>query len=116
MRTTTALLVKFLMAFVFAYIALTVIDANPVSWVLFIAIVATAVNYLFGDLVVLRNYGNIVASVGDGLMAAVVAYIFALFIPLIVVSALSLIVFAVLVAVGEYFFHRYLLSSDKVAP
>jgi len=49
-------------------------------------------------------------------MGALVAYIFSWLIPAFMVSLTSLLLFAVLIAIGEYFFHQYLLKSEKVAP
>lgn len=115
-QTAIALIVKFVMTFVFALIAFTVLINNPWTWVLALAVIATAVNYVLGDLFVLPKFGNAVASVGDGVMGALVAYIVSLVTPLFVVNLTSLLLFAVLVAVGEYFFHQYLSRNEKVAP
>ncbi|TYO98061.1 DUF2512 family protein [Desulfallas thermosapovorans] len=115
-KTVTALLVKFIMTLVIAGIALVFIDNNAWTWALWVAIIGTAVNYLVGDLVVLPKYGNIVASIGDGVMAALVAYIIDLISPVFQTSFTALALLAVLVAVGEYFFHQYLLREEKVEP
>ncbi|QGU95799.1 DUF2512 family protein [Clostridium bovifaecis] len=115
-KTTTALLVKLLLTFIAGWITLGAMDGNTIGWVFTFAVVGTILNYLLGDLYILPSYGNITASIGDGIMAAVIAY---------VLDALStnfdtrfgtLIILAVLVAAVEYFFHRYLIKSDEVAP
>ena len=116
MITMTALAIKFLMTFVFAWLTFGLMDGNFLSWVLFVAIIGTVLNYLAGDLVVLPKFGNIVASAGDGVMGALVAYIISLSTPNFVVSLTSLVIFAILIAVGEFFFHQFLLKSKKVAP
>lgn len=115
-KTTTALLVKFGMTFVAAAIALYYIDGNTIGQVLIFSILGTAINYLIGDLFVLPSFGNIVASVGDGILAAALAYIMDLVIPAFRTTFTSLAVLAVLVAVAEYFFHQYIARSEKVAP
>ncbi len=116
MITATTLLIKFLMTFVFAWVTFGLMDGNFLSWVFFVALVGTVLNYLAGDLFVLPKFGNIVASTGDGIMGALVAYIISLFTPAFVVSLTSLVIFAILIAVGEFFFHQFLLKSKKVAP
>lgn len=116
MKTFWALFVKFLMTFLFAWLAFGFIDGNAWGWIGFVALVGTVVNYLVGDLAVLPRFGNAVASTGDGLMAALVAYAFSIMIPEFVTSLFSLAIFAVTVAAGEYFFHGFLKSSEKVAP
>lgn len=115
-NTATALLVKLVMTLLFAGLTLVYVDGNPWSWVFLIAFLVTAVNYLAGDLVVLPAFGNLIASIGDGVMAALLAYVVDLLTPAVRTSAASLVVFAVLVAIGEYFFHQYLRRSDTVEP
>lgn len=115
-KTSTALLLKFLMTFVAAIITFQFIDGNSWLAVFIIALIGTAVNYLVGDLMVVPRWGNITAAIGDGLMAAILAYIIALIWPGVAVSLTSVIIFAVLVAVSEYFFHIYLGNSEEVSP
>ncbi|WP_347488118.1 DUF2512 family protein [Desulfoscipio sp. XC116] len=115
-KTATALIIKFIMTFVFAGIALAFIDHNTWGWIFVVAVVGTALNYFVGDLLVLPKYGNIVASVGDGVMASLTAYIISLLAPAFRTSFTALAILAVLIAVGEYFFHQYLLRSEKVEP
>jgi len=117
-KTATALLVKFIMTFVFALLALSLlVDNNSWTWSFWVALLGTAVNYVVGDLLVLPKFGNIVATVGDGVMAALTAYIIDYLVPTAFqTSFTALILFGVLVAVGEYFFHQYLRRSEKVEP
>jgi len=115
-NTLTALVVKFVMTFLLATIAFRFVDANTWQWILVVSVASTLLNYLVGDLLVLPTLGNAVASVGDGLMGALLAYAVAVYIPEFSASFAGLAVFAVTVALGEYFFHQFLLSADKVAP
>ena len=61
-------------------------------------------------------FGNVVASIGDGAMGAVLAYFISFFTRDFRITTRSLLIFGVIVAVAEYFFHIYLKQSDKVAP
>lgn len=115
-KTATALLIKFGMTFVVAVVAFSLIDRNIWLWPFALAIVGTALNYFLGDLYVLPKFGNTVAAVSDGVLAALTAYVFDLIIPAFRTTATTLVTFAVLVAVGEYIFHRYLRRSEKVEP
>lgn len=115
-KTTTALAIKFVMTLVFAWIAFGFIDGNDFSWILLLGIIATVGNYILGDLYVLPKFGNIVASLGDGGVGVLIAYVMAVLIPAFLVSTTSLVTFFFLVAIGEYFLHQYLLKSEKVAP
>jgi type VI protein secretion system component VasF len=49
-------------------------------------------------------------------MAALIAIVVAMVAPAFTITTHSVLAFAVLVAVGEYFFHQYLLKADKVEP
>lgn len=115
-RTATALILKLIMTVAFAAGAFILVDGNTWLWPVIVGIAGTVINYLLGDLFVLPKYGNIVASVGDGVLAALVAYIVDLIVPVFATSALSLVIFGFLVAIGEYFFHQYLKASEKVEP
>ncbi|MEG6616696.1 DUF2512 family protein [Peptococcaceae bacterium 1198_IL3148] len=115
-RTTMALIVKFIMTFLAAWIIFGVMLDNPLSHVLLLSALGTAINYLLGDLMVLPKFGNAVASVGDGVMAALTAYILDMLIPVFETTFTALILFTLAVAAFEYFFHQYLLKDEKVAP
>lgn len=116
MKTFWALLVKFIMTFVFAALTFFYLVTNPIISVFWVALAVTVVNYLVGDLLVLSAFGNSVASIGDGIMGALVAYIAALAVPVFSAPFNALAVFALLIAIGEYIFHQYLRQSEKVAP
>ena len=116
-KTAIALIVKFLYTFVFGWLTLSLIDNNSTRWVAMVALVATGLNYMFGDLVVLSRFGNILASLTNGLMAVMLAYIFRTFTAHANKTTLgTLVIFALLIAIGEYFFHKYLLASKEVSP
>ena len=112
-KTTTALLIKFVMTFLAAAVAFALVGTVTWSWVLIVSLAGTSINFLLGDLLILPSFGNIVAAVGDGLLGAATAYVIALIIPT-AVSASSLAAFGLLVAVGEYFFHKYLVRAGVV--
>ncbi|MGE5483613.1 MAG: DUF2512 family protein [Ignavibacteriales bacterium] len=115
-KTTVALLVKLAATFISALIAFSMVERNAPGTVFLLAVLGTVLNYVLGDLVILNNTSNLVASIADGGVSAVTAYIFDLIIPAFVTTATSIVLFAVIVAVFEYFFHQYLLRSTKVAP
>lgn len=114
-KTTWALIAKFILTMVAATLAFRFIG-NPWRWVIILSVAGTFLNYLLGDLVILPSLGNVVASLADGLLAAATAYVLDVMSPAFRTTSGSLILFAVLVAAAEYFFHMYLLSSRKVAP
>lgn len=115
-RTTWALIIKFPLTFVAAWLAFGAFGANPLRWVFIVALIGTVLNHVFGDLVLLPGLGNVMASVADGLLAAVVAHITSLLVQAFTTTFRSLVVFAVLVLLAEYGFHIYLARSRHAAP
>lgn len=115
-RTLMALVLKFIMTLLFSWVAFGFVDGNPLGFIFTAAVLGTGLNYVLGDLFVLPRFGNIAASAGDGVMGALTALVVASFSTAYRTSFFSLVLFAVLIAAGEYFFHQYLLRSKKVAP
>ena len=117
MTTWSAIISKFALTLLFAVIAFAwVAGGNPWSWIIGLALAATALNYLLGDLAILPATGNLIASIADGGLAVLTAYIFSLISDAFQATPASLLTFAVLVAVGEFFFHLYLRRNPKVSP
>lgn len=112
MNRWRVLLIKFVMTFIIAMLAFSFLDLNPAGWVLFVAVAVTIVSYLVGDQYLLSNYNNIVASVGNGVLGIIVAYIVGLMTAAFNPTAGALFTFAILLAVGEYFFHTLVLRSE----
>ncbi|QUH24520.1 DUF2512 family protein [Serpentinicella alkaliphila] len=115
-NTAIALIFKFGMTLIAAWITLGLMNGNPLLWIAIIALVGTAANYIFGDLVVLPNQSNLVASLGDGILAAVLAYIVAMFISNFNTTFSALAIYAAIVAVSEFYFHIFIQNDDKVTP
>ena len=112
MNTFRVLLVKFILIFIVAIVAFSFFNVNPAGSVLLVALIATAGNYLIGDLYILPATGTVMASIGDGILGAILAFLVSLATDAFNVSFASLFIFAILIAVGEYFFHPYLLRAN----
>ncbi|MFP4697856.1 MAG: DUF2512 family protein [Eubacteriales bacterium] len=115
-KTTMALISKFILTLIASWIAFSVVGDSTFTFALIVAIVGTTINYLLGDLYVLRNFGNTIASIGDGVFAILAAYIIGAFAYGIRISPTEFAVFGVIIALFEYFFHMYLLDTKEVAP
>ncbi|MDO9534214.1 MAG: DUF2512 family protein [Bacillota bacterium] len=110
------MLVRFIITFIVSIIAFSFFDVNPAGVVFFVAVAATVVNHLVGDLYVLPGFNYLIASVGDGALGIVVAYIMGLVTTVFNPNLGSLLFFGALIAVVEIFFHPYLLRTRRVAP
>ncbi|MGI5823031.1 MAG: DUF2512 family protein [Dethiobacteria bacterium] len=115
-ETTRALLFKFIMTLIITGIAFGVIAGNAFKWVILVAILGTVIDYLAGDLLILPRVGSLIGAIINGGLAALIAIAVAAAAPAFTTTTFSVLVFAVLIAVGEYFFHQYLLKADKVEP
>ena len=115
-RTAVALLIKFAVTFFAAWITLGFLAGNPIGPVFWIALVGTVVNYLVGDLLILPGFGNTIASLGDGIMGAFVAFIMGIFFEGFFATFFGYFLYAVLIVVAEFIFHAFLRKSEKVAP
>ncbi|GAB6179811.1 hypothetical protein JCM14036_11300 [Desulfotomaculum defluvii] len=113
-KVTTALAIKFVMTFLASWVAVSLIAGNSWTWALLIAVIGTAVNYVLGDKFILPNYGNIVAAVSDGILSLGLLWLVDLISVDLRLNSTAYITFALLVMVGEYFFHNYLISTGKV--
>ncbi|HHV79865.1 MAG TPA: DUF2512 family protein [Firmicutes bacterium] len=108
-----ALLVKFVMTFVFAWLTFGLIDRNGMTMVLLLSVAVTILNYIVGDLYALRTSGNLVASVTNGLLGALLAYMADILSAAFATTGTALAAFAGLLIIGEYVFHLRLLGAEK---
>lgn len=115
MNRIRVLLIKFIMTFIVAIVAFSFLTANPAGWVLLVALIVTVGNYLLGDLYILPAMGNVMASIGDGILGAILAFIVSLATAAFNASFALLFVFALLLAAGEYFLRPYLSGTVNVA-
>lgn len=113
-KTTTALVIKFVLTFGAAWMAFALIDNNHFGWVLILAVIGTIVNYLIGDLIILAPFRAVVAAVGDGLMAILLAFILDILTPNSETSFSGLLAFGALIIFAEYYFHIYILETGNM--
>ncbi len=120
-----ALIVKFLFTFAAAWLAFGYIGGNALSWIILTTLAVAVLNYFIGDLIILPSFRNIVASILDGLLGAITAFLIYLLAGVIQpnnqianvfrTNLFTLVFFAVVIAIIEYFFHKYLLQSNKAS-
>ena len=115
-KTANALLFKFLMTLVIAEIAFGLMGRNTFMWVILFAVLGSAIDYLAGDLLILPKVGSLIGAIINGVLVALLALVVAMIFPVFTITTLSVLTFAILVGIGEYFFHQYLLKTDEVEP
>lgn len=109
MKTIIALLVKFALTLGAAWLAFSVFNNTAFSLVLLIAAFCAVLNYVIGDLFILPALGNILAIIADSGLSLVTSFLL-ITLSYQSVNWFALIIFAVGIGAGEYFFHNYLFK------
>lgn len=112
MKTTLALIIKFIVTFVAAWISFLVLGNVSLTFIFVIATAVTIINYMIGDLLILPRLGNIIAPVSDVILSAIISYVILL--NYVNYTAISIAYFAVIVGFLEIVFHMFLLKTDIV--
>lgn len=105
MEHVKALIIKFIMCTAVLWVVLGLFFGVTFSAILTIAVILTVVSYLLGDLFILPRFENWGATLADfGLAFLGVWFLgYYLNIPLFTAALFS----GVIIAIGEYFFHKY---------
>ena len=115
-ETSKGLLTKLTMTFIFGVLTFALINDSTLLSVFIVTSLITAMNYLLGDRMLMPRFGNLIALISDCITGIFIAYIGAVISVSFKVTSSSLVLFALLTGIGEYFFHRYLDGSKKVEP
>jgi len=108
-----AIILKFIMVAVISAVILPFFGQISLTDTLIIAAVVTVITYVLWDLLLLPRYGNWVTTIADGIVDAILIALAPLVLP-ITVNIYGIILTAVVLAVGEWFFHRYLAMGEVV--
>jgi hypothetical protein len=117
-----ALIIKFVMGTVMLWVVLGLFYGVGFGDILLLSVIVTGAAYVIGDLLILPRYGNTIATTADFGLAFIAILLFGGLIiegaaagdfPLFSASLIS----AAFIAVGEWFFHKYMarevLDSDN---
>lgn len=108
MKHVMALVIKFILAAVVSEIILGIFTDLSPGEILAVSLIITAVTYPVGDLLILSVFNNTVAAVADAGMCWLVIYLGNYFWPARNVPLLGALSAAVIIGIGEIFFHMYL--------
>lgn len=114
MKNAVSLLIKFIYTLAAAWIAFSVFGNIAFYTFITIAVIATILNFAAGDLWALSRFGNLAASLINGVIAGATAYIVLLFFPITYAYWAPILAFAAVIAAMEFFYHMYLLKSHIV--
>ena len=110
MKHLGAIIIKFVMIAVILEIILMLMTSLSFASILLVSLGVTVLAYLIGDIWILRKTNNIVATISDVILSLVVILLFNLFYrPGISFGAA--ILSAVIIGIGEYFYHKFIARS-----
>lgn len=103
------LIIKFVMVFAALLIVLGLFYGVSFASIIWTSLILTVASYLIGDLFILPMSNNITATLSDlGLAFLGIWLIGSYMYPVDVPVALAAIISALVIMVGEWFFHRYM--------
>ncbi|EIM09808.1 DUF2512 family protein [Bacillus atrophaeus] len=114
-----ALAIKGIMTIIVLYLVLGLGFNFTFGDTLLMTLVLGVVSYLLGDLYVLPKWNNMIATVADFGLAFLVVWLMGM--PLSMglspgMLALAALFAAIVMAIGEYFFHFYMMSKELGKP
>lgn len=111
MKHIVALCIKYVMTAVILEVVLMFMSTLSFSKILLISLAVTIIAYVIGDLLILSKSNNTTATICDAVISFITIYAF-YYIPTFgSISITNSIVSAVVVAIGEWFFHKYMARS-----
>ncbi|HWT27135.1 MAG TPA: DUF2512 family protein [Mobilitalea sp.] len=113
MKHVTNLLIKFVMVAVILEVVLLILTRLTFGRILWLSLIITVVAFLIGDLLILPASNNIVASIADVGLALVVIFIYNYYWTTTRISFVNSLVASVILGVGEWFYHRYIIARLK---
>lgn len=114
MKSLVAIIIKFVGVCAVAWVAFMVFGTVAFWTVFTIACAVTVLNYLIGDMWILPKWGNIWASIIDGVVAGAAAWVILYYTPAAYNFNAWVWTFALIIAVAEFFYHIYLVNADVV--
>jgi hypothetical protein len=114
-RALSSLIFKLLLVFIAGWLAFGFMYINDLGWIVLLAFIVTIINYVIGDLILLRKAGNVIAAITDGIIAGLTAYVLDILVVRFDTNFVTILIFSAIIVVAEYFFHQYLVSDHKIA-
>lgn len=110
MKHIWAVILKYLMALILLEIVLSLATTLTIYEIAVVSAAVTILSYLLGDLLILAFSNNFVATVADAVLAFLTIYMFNFWSDYGIITAGDAIISAVVLAAGEWFFHKYMVK------
>lgn len=114
MKHVKALAIKAIMIWAIVWVVLTGIYDVSFMDSTIVGLIIVIVIYIMGDLVILRKIGNIAATIADSGTAAIILWIYLTSMDYDADLWMKVLIPAILIGGGEWFFHKWLLKNGVV--
>ncbi|MDF2590017.1 MAG: hypothetical protein K0S41_3858 [Anaerocolumna sp.] len=111
MRHISAILIKFVMVTIVLGITLSVMTNLTFTDILYVSATVTILAYVVGDLLILSITNNVVATIADAALALATIYAFNFIWEFKNISFTDSLITALILGVGEWFFHKYVAKN-----
>ena len=112
MKNLVNLIIKTTLVLLVLIILIPIFGKSTWTQTLVTGLILVALAYVVGDMWILPKLGNIMATLADFGLAALVLWAMERALPRFVLSRTGIWTIALVIAIGEMIFHVYLLSSQ----
>jgi hypothetical protein len=106
-----ALIIKFVLVAIVVFSIFSSFENVTLANGIFVSILITGIAYVIGDLMILRRFGNLTATLADFALAFLALFLYGVFLDLPIGHAGNAAGFSALfIAFGEAFIHYYLIN------
>ncbi len=111
MKNLVNLVLKFAFTYLVLFIMIPILGKSTWTQTIVLGLILGLLSYIIGDMWILPKFGNIVAIIADLGLSALVVWLMMKGLPHFVLTSGGVWSIAVVLAIGEWLFHRYLLAS-----
>jgi hypothetical protein len=112
MKNIVNLVIKLAFIYLVLFVMIPIFGKSTWTQTIITGLILAVVAYILGDLWILPKFGNIVAVLADLGVAALVIWFMMKGLPQFVLTSGGVWLIALVLALGEWLFHRYLLISQ----
>jgi hypothetical protein len=111
MKNILNLVIKLAFIYVVLFILIPIFGKSTWTQTVVVGLILATLAYILGDLWILPKFGNITAIIADFGLAALVIWLMMKGLPHFVLTTGGVWVIALVLAIGEWFLHKYLKAS-----
>ena len=111
MKNSLNFIIKLAFIYLMLFLLIPIFGKSTWTQTMISGLILAVLAYIIGNLWLLPKYGNLVAVLADFGLAALVIWLMMNGLPQFVLTVTGVWVIALVLALGEWFFHKYLLAT-----